>query len=104
MDFPGWFSGIFTVSLSLNDFVIINSIGFTATIIIVVFYTFNKSSDFIVAALGTFFFVNGIAHIVTTVFTFSYSPGTITAVLLYLPLGYLVYKKISLFFPDNIVD
>ena len=92
--FPDWFSQLFKVDLSLNNFIFINSIGFTATIIIAILYSFNKIKSFVIAALGMLFFVNGIIHIVATVFTFSYSPGTITGLLFYLLLGYLVYKNI----------
>ena len=94
--FPGWFSGIFKVNLSLSDFIFINSIGFTATIIIAFLYTFNKVNNFIIASLGTLFFINGVIHIVSSLFTLSYSPGTISGLLLYLPLGYLIFK---IFFP-----
>ena len=62
-EFPEWFSGIFKVNLSLNDFIIINSIGFAATIIIVFLYTLDKVHNFIIASLGTLFFINGIIQL-----------------------------------------
>lgn len=99
--FPDWFSQLFKVDLSLNNFIIINSIGFTATVLIAVLYSFNKINSFVIAGLGTLFFVNGVVHIVATVFTFSYSPGTITGLLFYLPLGYLVYKNIFPLLPGQ---
>jgi len=99
--FPTWFSGIFNADLSLNDFIIINSIGFTATITVASIYSLNKLNHFVIAVLGTLFFVNGIVHIAASVFTFSYSPGTISAILFYLPLGYLVYKNIFPLLPEN---
>jgi len=92
--FPGWFSGIFKVDLSLNDFIIINSFGFTTTVVATALYSLNKLNDSVVVVLGTLFFVNGVVHIAATIFTASYSPGTLSACLLYLPLGYLIYKKI----------
>ena len=61
--FPGWFSGIFKVNLSLSDFIFINSIGFAATIIIVFLYTLDKVHNFIIASLGTLFFINGIIRL-----------------------------------------
>ena len=99
--FPGWFSGIFKVELSLNDFIAINVFGFTATIIIVILYSFNKVNSFVIATLGVLFFVNGIIHIVATIFTVSYSPGTISGLIFYLPLGYLVYKSIFPLLPEK---
>jgi hypothetical protein len=94
MEFPNWFSGIFKVDLSLNDFIIINSIGFAATVAAAILYTLNKLNHFVIAVIGSLFFVNGVVHIAATIFTTSYSPGTISAIFLYLPLGYLVYRKI----------
>jgi len=70
--FPNWFSGTFKVNLSLDDFIIINSIGFSATIIITFLYTFDKVNSFIIASLGTLFFINGIIHILSSIFTLSY--------------------------------
>jgi len=99
--FPRWFSEVLKTDLSLNDFLIVNSIGFSTTIIITLLYTFNKTTGFIIAALGILFFVNGVVHIAATIFTLSYSPGTISGLLLYLPLGYLVYKKIFPLLPEQ---
>ncbi len=92
--FPNWFSGIFKVDLSLSDSIIINSIGFAAVVVAATLYTLNKLNHFVIAVIGSLFFVNGVVHITATIFTASYSPGTLSAVLFYLPLGYLVYKKI----------
>lgn len=99
--FHQWFSGIFDVNLSLNDFIIINSIGFAATVTVATLYTLNKINHFVIAVLGILFFVNGIVHIAASIFTASYSPGTISACLFYLPLGYLVYKKIFPLIPEQ---
>lgn len=92
--FPGWFSEVLNVSLSLNDFVIINSFGFTATIVIVTLYSFNKVPLFVISTLGVLFFINGIIHVVSTILTSSYSPGTATGLFIYFPLGYIIYKKV----------
>lgn len=92
--FPVWFSGVFKTDLSNIDFIIINSIGFAGTIISVILYNINKLNNFVIGVLGSLFFVNGIIHFLATLFTASYSPGTLSGVLLYLPLGYLIFKKI----------
>jgi len=99
--FPDWFSQLFEVDLSLYNFIFINSLGFTATIIIAILYSFNKINNFVIAVLGTLFFINGIIHIVATILTINYSPGTITGLLFYLPIGYLVYKNIFPLLPKK---
>jgi hypothetical protein len=99
--FPNWFSGIFDVNLSLNDFLIINSIGFAVTLTMSLLYSLNKVNNFIVSVLGTLFFINGIVHIVASVTTFSYSPGILSGIFVYLPLGYLMFKKIFPLIPQK---
>ena len=97
--FPMWFSGIFKTSLSSNDFIIINSVGITATLIIVILYSLNKVNHFFIATLGTLFFINGLIHLFASVTTLEYSPGTLTGIVIYLPLGYVVFKKIFQLMP-----
>ena len=99
--FPDWFSGVFKVDLSNIDFAIINSVGLIATIVIVFLYNIDKVNSFVIAALGTLFFVNGIIHFLASLFTLSYSPGTISGILLYLPLGYLIFKNIFPLVPEE---
>ncbi len=99
--FPNWFSGVFKVDLSNINFIIINSVGLIATVVIVILYTIDKVNNFVIAALGTLFFVNGIIHFLASLLTASYSPGTISGALLYLPLGYLIYKRIFSLVPEE---
>lgn len=96
-----WFSGIFDVSLSLNDFILINSIGFGAAVATAVLYNFDKVNNFIIAAFGSLFFINGIVHIVASAVTLTYSPGTISGLLIYLPLGWLIFKNIFPLIPEQ---
>jgi hypothetical protein len=91
---PDWISAVFKVDLSLNDFILINTIGFAATIFIAVLYSLGKVNNVVIAALGTLFFVNGIIHVVASILTATYSPGTISGVILYIPLGVLIIKEI----------
>ena len=92
--FADWFSSLFNVSLSENDFLLINSIAFVVVVIIPVLYYQGKINNFILAVLGALFFINGIVHFMITIMTMMYSPGTITGLVVYIPLGILVYKKI----------
>lgn len=94
--FASWFSEMMKVDLSSTDFIIINSLGLAVIILIVILYSLDKLNSFLIAALGVLFFVNGIVHITTSLLTFSYSPGTFTSFVIYLPLGFIVIKN---FFP-----
>ncbi len=92
--FHNWFSEMFNASLLLNDFIIINAFGLSSVSLITVLCTLKKVSHFIIAAIGSLFFINEIIHIAASVLTLSCSPGTIPGLLVYLPLGLLMYKKI----------
>lgn len=92
--FPHWFSNLLNISLTPENFILINAFGFSATLIITILYNLDKANDFIIAVLGTLFFVNGIVHLLATLFSATYSPGTITGVIIYIPLGILIFKMI----------
>ncbi|MBT8306334.1 MAG: HXXEE domain-containing protein [Maribacter sp.] len=91
--FPLWYSKLLNAQLSIQDFIIINGIGlfiFTAFALSYIFY----KNNLILAALGTLVFVNGTIHLLLSVFTITYSPGTISGVVLFIPLGIIIYRKI----------
>lgn len=46
-----------------------------------------KPAQWLLLPLGTVVLINGMAHLVTSVLTRSYSPGVVTGVLLWIPLG-----------------
>jgi hypothetical protein len=98
---PDWFSGVFNANLSLNDFIIINSIGLTAVVVIVILYGLDKVNNFLIVALGSLFFLNGLIHLAASLVTATYSPGTISGVILYIPLGVLIFKKILPLLPEQ---
>ncbi len=92
-EFPAWFSNLLNAELSNNDFLMINGIGLFIFIAIALIYTFSKNNMLLVA-LGTLVFVNGMTHLIASILTLSYSPGTISGTLLFIPLGIIIYKKI----------
>lgn len=78
----------------MSDFIIINSIGLTAIILISFLYDKGKLNELLVASISMLFFINGLVHIAASIITASISPGTISGVLIYLPLGTVTLKKI----------
>lgn len=91
--FPRWYSDLLNADLSNQDFLMINSIGLILITILSLSYLFNKN-NMILVVLGTLVFVNGIVHLLLSMFTFSYSPGTISGVVLFLPLGIIIFRQI----------
>jgi len=91
--FPLWFSELLNAQLSNQDFIIINAAGLFVFTVFSLSYLFNRN-NVILAALGTLIFVNGISHLLLSVFTLTYSPGTISGIVLFIPLGSIIFKKI----------
>jgi hypothetical protein len=91
--FPLWYSNLLDAQLSNQDFIMINGVGLFIIAGFSLSYLINKN-NLILAALGTLIFVNGIIHLMLSIFTLSYSPGVISGVILFLPLGTGIYKRI----------
>jgi len=92
--FPKWFSDVFNATISNGDFIIINAIAFSIVIIFSVTYQFYRQNNVFFLALVTLFFVNGIIHILSSIFSMTYSPGTITGLIIYIPMGIILFKRI----------
>jgi hypothetical protein len=91
--FPLWYSNLLNAQLSNQDFIVINGVGLLIFLTFALSYIINKN-NLILVALGTFVFVNGMIHLLLSFFTLSYSPGTISGVVLFIPLGIIIYKNI----------
>lgn len=89
---PLWLSEFIKAEISNLVFIIINSIALTIVVVFAFIYSFIKQINVLFLALITLFFVNGLLHLFLSIYTFSYSPGTITGVILYLPMGIYLYK------------
>ena len=91
--FPLWYSNLLNAQLSNQDFIVINSVGLFIFTVWSLSYLFSKN-NLILVALGTLVFVNGLLHVLLSIFTFSYSPGAISGVVLFIPLGIIIYKNV----------
>ncbi len=87
--FPEWFGFIAGGPLGRDAFVIINMFGLAAMSAAARAAARRESLGWIAIAIATVVFVNGIAHLLGSLVSASYSPGLITGVVLYLPLGQL---------------
>jgi len=70
-------------------------------VVVAILYNMHKINDFILAVLGSLFFVNGLIHLAATVITSTYSPGTISGVIFNIPLGVLIFKMIFPRLPEQ---
>jgi hypothetical protein len=91
--FPLWYSNLLNADLSNKDFILINGIGLLLFILARITYGLYKS-NIILLVMGTLVLMNGIIHLLLSIITLSYSPGTISGIVLFIPLGLLIYKRI----------
>ena len=100
--FPVWFSRVLGADLSKEEFIWINSIGMSIFLFSAILYTLTRRNAVMVAVLGTVLFLNGFLHLFSSILSFSYSPGTISGLIIYIPMGYALRNFASPALPQNI--
>jgi hypothetical protein len=88
--FPEWFAAIAGASLPLRAFAAINAVAFALLIAGIRVAVKRECAGWIAIAVATIVFLNALLHVAGSVLTGTYSPGLITGVILYLPLGQLL--------------
>ena len=87
--FPGWFAQLSGRPLPVAAFLWINGVALPA-IVVITWAGLRRGWDWIPIALGTIVLVNGVGHLLGSLATGTYSPGLLTGIMLYLPLGQLL--------------
>jgi hypothetical protein len=85
--FPRWISRVAGVDLAFSEFLILNAIAFGVILAGTVLALRLRSGGWPLAALGTAILTNVFFHVAGTLATGVRSPGVVSAVLLWLPLG-----------------
>ena len=98
----GWMNNVLGADLSTNEFIWINAAGLTIFLIFAVLYSFGLGSEFVLWIFNTIFFVNGILHFILGVGTLTYSPGVVTGILLFIPVGWYIYRRLKTELPDRL--
>lgn len=86
--FVGWFNSLVQPSINVGLFLTVNAICFAITLLLALGAARSRSSEMlslIVGWLVFLMFANGLFHIIGTLRFSRYSPGTLTAIGLYLP-------------------
>jgi hypothetical protein len=84
--FYGWVSRLWAITLSREEFLALNAIGIMAmTGAAAIVNTTPARWPF--ATLGFLTAFNGTLHVVASIVTRSYSPGTVSGLLIWIPLG-----------------
>ncbi|HJU53567.1 MAG TPA: HXXEE domain-containing protein [Pyrinomonadaceae bacterium] len=85
--FPAWIARFWGVESSMANFLSWNVGALVMMSVGVVLVLATKSYRWLLVSFGTVVLINGLVHAVASVATWSYSPGVISGLLLYVPLG-----------------
>ena len=91
--FPAWIGLVVGRPLPASAFFIINGVALVLLVTGIRAAIGAERYGWIAAALATIVLVNTVAHLAGAALTGSYSPGLISAVVLYVPLGLLVMMR-----------
>ena len=87
--FPAWMARIAGVELAAGDFLWQHGVALLLMSASIVLTMHFKSFSWLLLAYGTSFLLNALSHLIISLYTTSYSPGLVSGLLLWLPLGAL---------------
>jgi hypothetical protein len=85
--FFNWASRVTGINLTEQAFLEINAAALTIMLLMSAMAYSRPTFQWIVIPMSTAVSLNGVAHLLGTIFSRSYSPGLVTGVLLWIPLG-----------------
>jgi hypothetical protein len=93
--FSAWTLSAIGVEVSPVRFIVINACALTLVTIVTVAATRNSRLTWLAASVAALLGLNGAVHALATLGLNRYSPGTVTGVLLYLPLSVAVLRSLA---------
>lgn len=100
--FFAWAHAVLGAVVSPDRFILINAVAFSLFAVGTVQAIRDRRYAWFVVALSALMFLNGALHLLATVGFATYSPGTVTGTLLYLPLGGLLLRHMSRTLPGKV--
>jgi hypothetical protein len=91
--FASWTQRVVGAPVSETRFIIVNSIAAPLFVLGTVFAIIHSAWGWFAVTFGTIVLINGTLHVLGSVGTASYSPGVITGLALYVPLGLIVLRR-----------
>lgn len=99
--FYRWIARLVGGELAAEQFLSLNAIFWLVMTAAIAVAFWSRAADWLVIALGTAVLINGSAHVIGGVFTRSYSPGAVTGLLLWIPLGAFTLRRAWHYVPRN---
>ena len=87
--FTVWIARLTGVELAMGEFLLWNAVALVLMSASIALTIRFKSFGWLLLAYGTAFLLNALSHLVASLYTTSYSPGLVSSLLLWLPLGAL---------------
>ena len=94
LHFPDWISDLSRSFVSNTQFLVLNSVFWLLMFVSVVAIRARTSLAWLVATLAAILGINAALHLVGSLVTRTYSPGSITAAFLYLPLVLYAFRQV----------
>jgi hypothetical protein len=89
-----WFSQFFNTDFTQYEFIWINGIAMFVLLLIAFSYISGKGSITVLVTLGVLIATNGMIHGIASLVTRCYVPGTISGLMIWLPLGGMIILKL----------
>jgi hypothetical protein len=86
-NFPAWIARFWGVESSLTNFLSWNGGALVMMTVGIILVLKTKSYRWLLVSFGTVILINGVVHAIASLLTLSYSPGLVSGLLLYVPLG-----------------
>ncbi len=87
--FVAWFARVAGVELTAGQFLLWNALALLLMSVSIVLTMRFKQLHWLLFAYGMSFLLNALSHLIASIYTISYSPGTLSGLLLWIPLGSL---------------
>ena len=94
LHFPGWVSQVSQSFVSNTQFLVLNGVFWFVMVVSVVAIRARTPLAWLVATLATILGINAALHLLGSLVTRTYSPGSITAAFLYLPLALYAFRQV----------
>ena len=94
LDFPEWVSHLSRSFVSDTQFLVLNGVFWLLMVVSVVAIRARPSLAWLAATLAAILGINAALHLLGSLVTRTYSPGSITAAFLYLPLVIYAFRQV----------
>jgi hypothetical protein len=93
--FPDWASRFAGIDFTVTLFLAANALFLTLMVIAIVLVLRRVFPPWMILAIATVLALNGVLHLVGTACSGAYSPGLVTGLLVYVPLGAVVLGRMA---------